>query len=239
MSDYHTLHCLNCINLRLCCNNNNTNTNNNNNNKTSNQSDECQVISCPNKCDFKFHACKLNQHLVDTCPNETIDCINRNNGCKLRLKRFDLTYHLHRCAANVVRCSSFGMRMIKNRSSLAATLSGGGGELKWPDPIREQKRQLEENSLLVEERRRLEEFETTTINQVLLAQDYKSLKQFAKQYPLRFQRMYGYLIGLKLDNLNNTQQNKFLFMRYLLKNVKSKIFKVVICLNKINFKLQC
>lgn len=61
----------------------------------------------------------------------------------------------------------------------------------------------------------------------MLEQDYRNLNEFAKQFPLKFQRMYGYIIGLKLDNLSNSaQQNKFMFMRYLLKNVKSRIFKV-------------
>lgn len=68
---------------------------------------------------------------------------------------------------------------------------------------------------------------TKRISQVLLENDYESLREFALQCPLKFQRMYGYVIGLKLDNLSNSaQQNKFLFMRYLLKNVKSRIFKV-------------
>ena len=93
--------------------------------------------------------------------------------------------------------------------------------LKWPDPIREEKQLNLKIKKQVAER--------TTINDVFLAQDYKHLQDFAKEFPLKFQRMYGYIIGLKLDTLSSNsaqQQNKFLFMRYLLKNVRSRIFKV-------------
>lgn len=99
-SHYHRTHCLNCINLKRC----------------NDESGKCPIVSCPNKCDFRLHECKLDEHLSETCPYETIDCVNRTNGCRARIKRFDLTHHLLRCPANVVRCSAFSTRLIKNKS---------------------------------------------------------------------------------------------------------------------------
>lgn len=190
----HQSHCFNCVNLNACKN-----------------ATDCRIIKCTNDCAFSFHACKLAEHLSVTCPFEMIDCANKTNGCKHRILRCDLTNHLKHCPANVVRCSSFGMRRIKfalNRKNL-----------KWPDPIGAQKQTLE-GELLTKN----QPVKGVNINDVLLERDYDQLHQFARLHPVKFQRMYGYLIGLKMDNLND-RQHKFYFMKYLLKNVKSKIFK--------------
>lgn len=205
---FHTSHCLKCVDLNAC-------------EQHDTHRNPCPVVWCPNQCHFRLHRCKLDEHLNETCPNETINCINRTNGCKFRLKRADLTYHLMRCPANVVRCSSFSTRLIKKKLSNQSAQNS----LKWLDPIKEQKFQLvkqfktHDNEQKQTKQRRL--------NQVLLDLDHENLKEFARQYPLKFQRMYGYVCGLKLENLTNSaQQNKFMFMRYLLKNVKSRIFQV-------------
>src|SRR5579883_1785985 len=67
---YHNEHCIKCVNLIECIK------------KNQQQQQKCPLISCPNKCAFsKMHACKLEEHLSETCPNESIECVNRTNGC--------------------------------------------------------------------------------------------------------------------------------------------------------------
>lgn len=102
--NHHTSHCLRCVNLSAC-------------ERTGTHAQPCPVVWCPNKCDFRMHRCKLDEHVSETCANATIDCVNRSNGCKFELRRADLALHLLRCPANVVRCSSFSTRLIKNKSN--------------------------------------------------------------------------------------------------------------------------
>lgn len=112
-ADVHTSHCRNCVNVGRC----EKSTSGREVDSSVTTLKPCPVIACPNNCAFRLHQCKLDEHLSATCPNETIECINRPNGCKFALKRADLAQHLLRCPANVVRCSSFSIRLIKNKSS--------------------------------------------------------------------------------------------------------------------------
>ena len=67
----------------------------------------------------------------------------------------------------------------------------------------------------------------------MLDQDYESLRKFAREKPLRFSRLYGYIIGL--DFGDDYSYGNFGFLSRLLKKVKSKIFKDIECENCVIF----
>lgn len=169
----------------------------------------CPVSDCPLKCGFRMHECKLHEHLSETCPQAVVACVNATNGCTSLLKRCEMSRHLIRCCANVVHCSSFRMRKIANKNEKSK-------QLRYPDPIETEAR-----------------FDSTNINDILLKQDYESLQQFCLQQPLKFQRMYGYLIGLKLNP--NSSEFRLSFLNLLLKTVKSRVFKDIEAENCIVF----
>jgi hypothetical protein len=167
----------------------------------------CPLVYCPNKCGQYYHECKSSEHIDETCPNSYAPCINHCNGCKLRIKRAQLGTHLQSCVASVIRCGSFTLRKVYNKDE---ALRGA----KWPDPIqieREQHEPIRDSD------------SRTNLTESLLESDYASLHLFAEKSPLLFQRMYGYLIGLKLESFSRKNQ-KFGFLRFMLKSVKSKIF---------------
>ena len=194
MTDDHT-HCLNCFNVNKCKSKIN-----------------CLIVDCINRqCPFKLHECKLDEHLNEVCLYQSIDCLNKCNGCKLTIKRGDMGLHLNSCVASVIRCSSFKLRNLVNKNEKF-------DKLKWPCPIQTQ---LEQNRTLSESFLALNENKKVNINDVLLKQDYISIRQFADENPLRFHRLYGYLIGLDLSDFS---RGRFGFLRKILKNVKSKIF---------------
>lgn len=179
--------------------------------------DKCKIIPCPLECGHLFHKCKLVEHLDHTCYNNEIDCINKSIGCRTRIRRKDLSNHLSKCCANVIQCSAFRMRKILNKNKKFANL-------KYPDPIYAQKEKLINlNS----------ENKDNNLNEILLKQDYEYLAAFCSKNPLKFQRMYGHLIGLKLDP--GSKDYKFSFIKYLLKTVKSRIFKDIEAENCIVF----
>lgn len=189
--DYHSTHCDHCFSPTEC------------------GSDKCHVISCPLKCGFRLHECKLSEHLAETCPQADVACVNESNGCRERTKRCHMSQHLSRCCANVVHCSSFRMRKIANRKEKSAPF-------KHPDPIRCEHRS-----------------DLTNLNDILLKQDYEKLRQFSEQCALKFQRMYGYLIGLKLNP--NSSEFRLSFLNLLLKTVKSRVFSDIEAENCIVF----
>ena len=190
-------HCSKCFNLNNCV------------------FKQCDLISCINKCGFKYHECKSNDHLKHICQNQYVECINKCNGCKLKIKRRDLSSHLVHCVASVIKCSSYRVRYLFNKEQKF-------DHLKWPCPI-----ETEKNFHAVNKKMEEESFNNTksiNINEILLEQDYKSLYKFSADNPIKFHRLYGYLIGLDLGiDYSNT---RFSFMANLLRNVKSKIFKV-------------
>jgi hypothetical protein len=192
----HEEHCFKCVNLNTC--------------KFSTQ---CQLVSCPNQCGCMFHECKSSEHLTHTCANQKVDCTNRAYGCKLKIKRSEMSRHLMTCAASVIRCSSYRMRKMRNKNEKNT-------QLKWPDPIEEEcKRMLNVNDKI---RSRDCQLDCSNINDILLEQDYLAVKEFADANPLKFIRMYGHLIGIKI--FKDYSQSKFSFMKHLLTNVKSQIF---------------
>uniref|UniRef100_A0A3Q1ESA9 F-box protein 40 n=1 Tax=Acanthochromis polyacanthus TaxID=80966 RepID=A0A3Q1ESA9_9TELE len=64
----------------------------------------CMVIKCRKNCGATLHMCKQEEHQL-LCPNETVPCINVNNGCPLTMLRHRLAKHLEVCPASVVCCS--------------------------------------------------------------------------------------------------------------------------------------
>uniref|UniRef100_A0A3P8SZB0 F-box protein 40 n=1 Tax=Amphiprion percula TaxID=161767 RepID=A0A3P8SZB0_AMPPE len=64
----------------------------------------CMVIKCRKNCGAALHMCKQEEHQL-LCPNETVPCINVNNGCPLTMLRHRLAKHLEVCPASVVCCS--------------------------------------------------------------------------------------------------------------------------------------
>lgn len=97
--DYHIKHCLNCNNTRTC--------------KASNQ---CKLVECPNKlCKMRMHKCKLEDHLNEICYYRVINCINKLNGCMVKLERYKLTNHLIKCPANVIECCQARNRIVTSK----------------------------------------------------------------------------------------------------------------------------
>ena len=187
--------------------------------------DVCPHIECPNRCGHVYHACKSSEHLLETCPLSLVDCPNWSNGCRLRVKRCDMSKHLMSCVACVVRCSAFRVRKIARKPAPSAVSVDAHN---WPDPIACEKLNILNNnvypSLCYEKVCVARGFdkEETNINALLLEQDVASLRAFATKQPLRFHRMYGYLIGLKV--YKDYAAPKFSFMRHLLQNVRSRVF---------------
>ncbi|CAF0966530.1 unnamed protein product [Brachionus calyciflorus] len=171
----------------------------------------CPIVECTLKCGFKLHECKLAEHLSEMCYFREIQCINETNGCRIRVKKIDLIRHLEKCPANVVQCTSFRMRKISNKYEKYKNF-------KFPDPIRVE---MSSNDKL------------KNLNDILLDQDYESLKKFCAENPLKFQRTYGYLIGLKLNP--SSSEFRLSFLNLLLKTVKSRIFKDIEAENCIVF----
>jgi hypothetical protein len=205
-ANIHIDHCSKCYNFNKCV-----------------HKHDCKLIECSNNCGVIYHACKNDEHLAETCSNSIVDCPNLTNGCKLKLKRADIARHLSGCVASVVRCSSFRVRRIINKNEKFT-------QLKWPDPINSERLNILNNNIAYSYHQDFNNnnnnscsLEKQNINRILLEQDIASLKDFALKYPLKFHRMYGYLIGLKI--FKDYSQPKFSFMRHLLKNVKSKVFK--------------
>ncbi|XP_028321535.1 F-box only protein 40 isoform X2 [Gouania willdenowi] len=64
----------------------------------------CLIIICSNNCGAAFHACKEEEHQL-LCPNESVPCLNIDNGCPLSMLRHMLAKHLKVCPASVVCCS--------------------------------------------------------------------------------------------------------------------------------------
>lgn len=210
LDEHHAIHCRHCFNSRQCQFN-----------------IYCPLVFCPNKCGQVYHECKRDEHLEETCAEAFVDCANKENGCKLKIKRKLLGAHLYSCVASVIRCGSYTMRRVYNKHT---------STLKWPDPI-----QIQADQIKSESSKKFDpiyicdyinlmficfscEQVKSNLNDQLIENDYESLSQFASNNPLMFQRMYGYLIGLKLESFSRKNE-KFGFLRYLLKNVKSKIFK--------------
>lgn len=181
----------------------------------------CLIISCKNKCSFKYHECKSVEHLANTCPNEYVDCINYCNGCLLKIKRKELGIHLKVCPASVINCSSLRIRRLLNKYNKFSYL-------KWPCPI-----QTEKNNLTCTDVNDKKDNKNVNTNSIFLNQDYESLKLFSEVKPLRFSRLYGYLIGLDIGK--DYSMTEFGFLRRLLKNVKSQIFNDIECENCIIF----
>ena len=55
-----------------------------------------------NGCGAVFHGCKNNEHEL-MCPESIMECINKQNGCNLKLKRRDILSHLGLCPSMVER----------------------------------------------------------------------------------------------------------------------------------------
>jgi len=65
----------------------------------------CPITHCPNvSCPFSIHKCKLEDHLQYVCLYQRINCVNAEYGCSSKVIRRDMTFHLKRCPASVVRC---------------------------------------------------------------------------------------------------------------------------------------
>jgi len=143
-----------------------------------------------------------------------VPCLNQTNGCRLSLIRAHLGAHLTHCPASVIECNSFKVRRLNSRTEK-------NSHLKHPCPIELEKKQLE---IINKEISKDLLDNCQDINKVLLDQDYASLEQFSREKPLRFSRLYGYLIGLDVGKDLSLQTN-FSFLSRLLRNVKSQIFK--------------
>jgi hypothetical protein len=169
----------------------------------------CPLVACPNLCAATFHACKTHDHVHLICPNQPVPCINATNGCRLRLRRALLGAHLAHCPASVLECTSFKVRRLLNRHDKHH-------KLKHPCPVELERQQLASRSA--------PPAACEDINKVLLDQDYTSLAEFARDKPLRFSRLYGYLVGLDVGKDFSLQTN-FAFLSRLLRPVKSQVFK--------------
>ncbi|CAK9300912.1 unnamed protein product [Gordionus sp. m RMFG-2023] len=74
----------------------------------------CPIIDCPNRphCPFRFHACKLNEHLSHICSRTVVSCLNALYGCPITLTRDRISAHLRVCPASVVHCSFKWVRKL-------------------------------------------------------------------------------------------------------------------------------
>lgn len=172
---------------------------------------DCKIVTCSNRqCGARMHECKLDEHLNEICWYQFTECINKCNGCKLKIKRIDMSQHLKCCCASVIRCSSFRLRNLWNKNEKFQ-------KLKWPCPIQ---LEYERNSKSIVDSTNVSK--PQNMSDILLKQDYESIRKLAADSPLIFHRLYGYLIGL--DVSSDFSRGRFSFLRKILKNVKSKIF---------------
>ncbi|KRZ21621.1 F-box only protein 30 [Trichinella pseudospiralis] len=105
IADVHNEHCIRCFSKKC---------------KFSN----CPMLSCPNRCCFTMHGCKLVDHLC-ICQEQEINCLNASIGCPFRLKRKQLSKHLaDQCPACVVHCSAGWNRWPVDEISLTRLKSG-------------------------------------------------------------------------------------------------------------------
>ena len=66
---------------------------------------DCPVEPCPAGCWAFLHRCKVQEHVLYTCPTSPVPCLNASHGCEVILPRAKLTEHLESCPASVVQCS--------------------------------------------------------------------------------------------------------------------------------------
>jgi hypothetical protein len=91
----------------------------------------CEIIKCTNiQCELKFHKCKLDEHLNETCKYSFINCLNNTYGCKIQILRKKLVKHLENCPANIVECKQFRQRTVFNKEKINEC-----SYFIWPDPI--------------------------------------------------------------------------------------------------------
>lgn len=83
-------HCQTCYNWKNC-------------DRLEKQLYSCAIVDCPNECPFRFHSCKLEEHL-SLCPSTICRCLNVEYGCPQSLPRWKLADHLRICPASVVVC---------------------------------------------------------------------------------------------------------------------------------------
>ena len=69
----------------------------------------CPLKACT-ECDVRLHACKLDDHLENICPEAVVACINAGLGCPTKLKRRLLLRHFEHCPAWIVSCQFFYKR---------------------------------------------------------------------------------------------------------------------------------
>ena len=89
--------------------------------KCNNSADNCPVVVCPNGCRASLHRCKIEEHVLYTCPTSSVPCINACFGCEAVLPRAKLGNHLSHCPASVVRC-----RFSYDRSAVDKSISDVG-----------------------------------------------------------------------------------------------------------------
>ena len=170
----------------------------------------CEIIKCVNySCELKFHKCKLEEHLSETCKYSWVNCINVNYGCKMKLLRLNLLKHLENCPANIVECKAFRLRTIVNKEKKHA-------HLKWPDPIQNEKNVNISKTGINND---------TPLSNILLDIDNECLKQYAYKNKLKFNCFYKYLL-LDLNNDDNFENDKPALRTFLKNNkISSKIFR--------------
>lgn len=186
----------------------------------------CPIVACINNCSFKYHLCKQTEHLENTCPNQFVDCINKCNGCRLEIKRSELGEHLKNCSASIIQCNSYRVRRLINKDEKYS-------RLKWPCPISTESIDLATITCEF----RTKHSNANNLSRILLNQDYESLKKFSQERPLRFSRLYGYLIGHDVAK-DYSNVPLFSFLSRLLRNVKSQIFKDIEAENCIVFNTE-
>ncbi|KAK6972991.1 F-box only protein 30 [Biomphalaria glabrata] len=63
----------------------------------------CVIVTCE-LCGWRCHECKQGEHQL-TCPEERVQCVNKEYGCPHVLKRSRMSSHLPVCPASVVCCA--------------------------------------------------------------------------------------------------------------------------------------
>ena len=174
------------------------------------QPQPCEIIKClNNQCELKFHKCKLDEHLNETCKYSMISCINSQNGCKMKLLRINLLKHLENCPANIVECKAFRLRLVVNKDKKHA-------HFKWPDPIHKEMLNIRDTSVGVIS-------SSMPVSSILSDIDNQSFKRYACNNKLKFNCFYKYLL-LNLNDDNDFDNDKIV-KNYLKTNkISSKIF---------------
>lgn len=85
--------------------------------KHSTTDENCRVELCPNACGASLHRCKIEEHILYTCPASSVPCINSCFGCQAVLSRAELGHHLQHCPASVVQCRFSYERTAANQLS--------------------------------------------------------------------------------------------------------------------------